>query len=450
MKKGMIFLFLLVWATPAMGAPNPTPNPAPNLAKGKALYEQQCARCHGFDGKGDGIDAQRMYPKPRDFAAGTFKFRSTVSGTPPTDEDLFHTISRGLPGSRMPSFAQLSEDMRRQLIAYVKEFSPIFKDAKPEPVALTPDPGAKAVDLAKGKKAYGDLGCAQCHGPSGRGNGPSAPTLVDNWGAPIRPADLTHGFSYRAGSDPKSITLRVLTGIDGTPMPSYADAAGPEDIWQLAYYVQSLQEEPNFKEKVEVSKASGALPVTLADPAWAKIPRVGIRLSGNFYHEGKIAPTMIDSAFVQAVCDGEQIALRLVWHDPTESRQPPGDSIAILLKPKSARGIVNALTWPAPESPSLDLILWSAEDHHVREVVAGNFPAAASDKSSGVELKSETSFNDGAWTLLIVRPLQSNTQGAAAFSKSEPVPLALAAWDGGNQEAGRRRSASTWVGLVLK
>ncbi len=56
---------------------------------GRTLYEQHCVVCHGEEAMGDGEAAQSLFPKPRDFTWGVFKVRSTPSGEPPTDEDLF-------------------------------------------------------------------------------------------------------------------------------------------------------------------------------------------------------------------------------------------------------------------------------------------------------------------------------------------------------------------------
>ena len=126
--------------------------PAPDLAVGKAIYEQHCARCHGITGQGDGRDAKRLYPRPRDLTAGIFKFRSTASGTSPTDEDLFQTLTNGLTAGGMPDWSHLDESLRWQLVSYLRTLSPNFEANPPQSVSLGQDPSVKHADLAQGNR----------------------------------------------------------------------------------------------------------------------------------------------------------------------------------------------------------------------------------------------------------------------------------------------------------
>ena len=70
---------------------------------GKTLYLKYCSTCHGVDGTGEGTATVYLFPKPRDFTKGIFKFQSTPSGSLPTDGDLERTIRNGMPGSAMPA-----------------------------------------------------------------------------------------------------------------------------------------------------------------------------------------------------------------------------------------------------------------------------------------------------------------------------------------------------------
>ena len=89
-------------------------------AGGYSLYRRNCLHCHGVTGAGDGPTAPFLYPTPRDYRKGIFKFTSTPSGKPPHRSDLRHTISNGLHGTSMPAFHSLmSPEEIEQVIDYV-------------------------------------------------------------------------------------------------------------------------------------------------------------------------------------------------------------------------------------------------------------------------------------------------------------------------------------------
>ena len=73
-------------------------------AGGYSLYRMHCLHCHGVSGAGDGPTAPFLYPRPRDYRKGLFKFTSTPTGVKPTREDLRKTIKYGLHGTSMPAF----------------------------------------------------------------------------------------------------------------------------------------------------------------------------------------------------------------------------------------------------------------------------------------------------------------------------------------------------------
>lgn len=428
------------------------PRPAPDPAAGEQAYKDNCARCHGPTGAGDGRDAGRMFPRPRPLAEGVFKFRTTASGTPPTDEDLFQTISEGLPGSRMPDFTRLPEETRWQLVAYVKNLAPIFADQKPEPIPLGTDPGWAKANLKRGEELYKQLGCNACHGNLGRGDGPSAPTLVDQWNEPIQAADLTQGWSYRSGSEPKDILTRLMTGIDGTPMPSYAEAVSAEEVWDLAYTIHSLQVKPNWSRKVEAARAAGKLPEDPLDPQWQAIPWSDLRLAGNFYREGRLVPSRVHAISLKALYNEEEIAFLVAWHDRTESREVPPDAAALVFlpDPKQRWSFGSLRGWPAgPDAPALDSSYWAANRDEGRRAAVRGTVDLEMDELAGQFLPARAGYADGRWTLLLRRPLKAQAAGEVGLAPAKRVPLGIMVWDGGNNEQGRHRSNSLWVNLVL-
>src|SRR5438477_40456 len=83
--------------------------------------------------------------------------------------------------------------------------------------------------------------CAWCHGTRGRGDGSSAPELKDETGLRIRPADLRYPARFKNGAEPVDVYRTLVTGLDGTPMPSYADAFDDRGtLWDLVAYIGSL------------------------------------------------------------------------------------------------------------------------------------------------------------------------------------------------------------------
>jgi cytochrome c oxidase cbb3-type subunit 2 len=216
------------------------PGTADNVARGKAVYGRRCAGCHGDKGDGNGPAATFLDPRPRNFTFAVFKFRTTPSGSLPTDGDLYRTLTRGVRGTAMPTWHELPEKDRITVIAYLKTFSTRWKEEKPEPPILIGEPPAPtAALLARGKQLYAQAKCFQCHGEGGKGDGPSADELQDDLKFPIRPADFTRG-QFKGGSDVRDIYRAMTTGLDGTPMPSFADAMQDDERWAISYYVLSF------------------------------------------------------------------------------------------------------------------------------------------------------------------------------------------------------------------
>src|SRR5882672_8856245 len=214
------------------GADLPVSTPA-----GARVYAQHCAVCHGPDGRGNGPAAPSLIPRPRDFTLGLFKFKSTPHGQPPTDDDLKQIVASGLPASAMPYFRDLLSDSEIDaVIAQVKQFSSAFSGAPPQGIVVPPRPAKTAASVERGRALYIAQDCVGCHGPDGRKGG----FLVDsstNHPTPIR--DLSAPWTFRGGSDPNQIWLRLTTGV-GNSMPTYAYGLTPGQRWDLVSYVQSL------------------------------------------------------------------------------------------------------------------------------------------------------------------------------------------------------------------
>lgn len=212
------------------------------IKTGEDVYRRYCIGCHGEKGEGKGKAASLLVVKPRNFTTGIFKFKSTPGGSLPTDEDLMQTITRGLPGSSMPSFILMPERERSAVVEYIKTFSERWKNESrqsPITIPVMPEYLASPESIRKGKNVYIDNGCIVCHGEKGDGKGPAAIALKDVWDMPVKPRNFKRGI-YRSGSTPKDIFRTLTTGIEGTPMPAFPHVP-EEDRWHVVSYLLSLK-----------------------------------------------------------------------------------------------------------------------------------------------------------------------------------------------------------------
>jgi cytochrome c oxidase cbb3-type subunit 2 len=210
-----------------------------------------------------------MYQKPRDFQLAIFKCRSTPTGTLPTDQDLFDAITRGFDRSNMPSWNPLTRQERADLVAWIKHFSPRWQNEKPgTPIQIPAEPEITPERVKAGQEVFRKMECWKCHGVQGMANGPSASTLADDLSAPIAPFNFTDGSRPKCGDTDQDIYRIFMTGLDGTPMPSFADNIKPEEAWDLVFYLRSLQPHNAFNAKErQIANQLGLKPVNPNAPA---------------------------------------------------------------------------------------------------------------------------------------------------------------------------------------
>ena len=221
--KNTLFLTLLLVALVSVLSVASAQKAPEASEEGKRVYEKSCAHCHGTEGRGDGSAAENLLPKPRDFTRGLYKIRSTEAGQLPTDQDLFDIITEGMPGSSMPGWENaLNANERWEVVAYIKTFHDGFKESTaPRQIDLAGKIAYSEQSVETGEALYTELGCVECHGNVGRGDGTSAPTLTDEWGFQTWPANLAQGWNFRGGSETEDIFKRFIGGLAGSPMPAF-------------------------------------------------------------------------------------------------------------------------------------------------------------------------------------------------------------------------------------
>ena len=429
---------------------------AGDVSRGKLVYEKKCAPCHGVEGKGDGPGAVHLDPKPRDFTRGLYKIRTTGSGHLPTDEDLFRVITQGMPGSSMPGWRDLSEQDRWALVAYLKTFSARFGT---EPPGTVIDAGreipATEESIEKGRELYQLMECFTCHGQAGRGDGESAPTLEDDWGNPIRPANLTKAWTFRGGTTTRDIVVRLLSGLAGTPMPSYEGAVELEQFWHLANYVRSLSPAgPNYATLVVATPVSGNIPLDPDDAFWSRIPQANFPLAGQVIIDPRNFSPSIQMIGVQAIYSETEIAFLLTWDDPTFSKSDPGgktfaDQVALQFPAGLPEGTERPYVLMGNDGNPVYLLGWIA-DSGVTEANAAGVGKLTPQTGDQLQAKGKVVFSDGQYRLVIKRPRTTKDPNDPEFPVGRFLSVAFMVWDGGAGEKGSEMSFSSWYYVLLE
>jgi len=433
-----------------LGPTSPRHATAENRAAGEALYGELCSQCHGEEGDGQGLMADLLDPRPRDFRRGIYKIRRTPQGALPTDEDLFRIVGNGMPGTSMPAWrGVLRDEQVWQLVDYVKSFSPDFEDYPAEQQFLLEGKiDASPESLGRGAEVYEKAECAKCHGASGRGNGPSAEELEDEWQFKIYPADLTQPWTLRGGGSVEDLYRTVATGVNGTPMPSFSDAWSQEDLWHLANYLASLGREPSWGEIVRARKTAD-VPRDPDSPAWDEAPALDVRLAGQIIQEPRLFNPSVRSLSVRALFDEKELALHLTWSDRFENRgqdERPGDRVSVLFPAQEMEEGKKPYFLMGDHRSPVDCWQWDAggatETFLARGMDAGT-PRASPVTGVGA-------YRDGQYRVVLSRSLATGQDDEVEFSPGKMIPIAWNLWDGHNGEEGKRRAISRWYYLLLE
>lgn len=234
---------------------------ADHLNLGYTTYVEYCVQCHGMEGKGDGPASKGLLPPPRNFTQGLYKFPWVAYGELPHDEDLSRIVRHGLKGTAMLPW-DISDERLNAVVQYIKTFAPQTWEGADKKLGakleLPADPFGetrKAEALEKGMKVYHvTAACTQCHRGyetkadiTAWGGDASAPDLYQlkpqdgEYNYKVLPPDFTY-HQLRSISDMPSLVQRLMYGVTGSGMPGWKDVITDEELWAVAYYVQSLRE----------------------------------------------------------------------------------------------------------------------------------------------------------------------------------------------------------------
>jgi len=471
------------------------------LARGRNIYLHMCVFCHGEDGNGGGEAVDYLYPWPRDFRKGIFKFRSTPTGTLPRDEDLYRTIVKGVPNTSMPAWGEaLSPQDTWALVNIIKSFSDRWRKEPPGPKVeigevMEPTPES----IARGRELYFDKKCVDCHGPELRGNGKLADSLKDAWKHAVFVHDITNPNYLKAGYKPKDIYKTITTGLDGTPMDSYAHL--PEkDRWALVHFIRDRFRKEFEKGEFETDLYSFYMPYELStDPSsavWDKVQSTSIVLRPLSARRDAIEVIRF-----QSVNNGNQLAIRLRWKDSTmdgfvENRGDvyrDGGAVQLALgdvtlhthghnEPFFGMGNrgkpVNIWHWQAGLEETMEATeeseystggvdmdalifggtmtnpvakLGTTEQNTVEELNAEGFGSITPQPKQQQDVLGYGVYEDGEWNVVFVRDMETGGKWDAKLRKETPILVAFAVWDGKKEDRNGRKVVSVWQRLnVLK
>jgi mono/diheme cytochrome c family protein len=520
-------------AAPARGVSPGQAESAATALNGPQLFGRYCAACHGENGDGNGLASRFLYPKPRNFREGHFRLVTTTNRVP-SDEDLMHVVVRGMPGSAMFPLGHLGEPERKELVAHVRRLirdgleDQLRREAKefgeevvPAELAKTLDartrpgsvleiprdlPATNPMSVARGRELYLKQ-CATCHGNSGKGDG--VQEQRDESGTPIRPRDFTRGV-FKGGREREQLYARILLGVPGTPMPASANFK-PAEVGDLINYIQSLSDAStpakveHRRTRLTAMRAKETLPEAIVDAQWDTVTSTPIVVSPLWWRDFG-DPDL----HVQAVHDGQTLAIRLSWRDETRDmraiRQQDFPDMAAMQLFKGERepflgmgaadGSVDIWLWNSAAQADLEQYadVDTAYPHMAvdqypfeqgalgsrlhptegqpREFVtawaAGNPRSDPSHVLPGSNLQAKGfgsltfrprisqvasangGWKDGRWTVVLRRPLQVPPEAGLELGGGDRCSIAFALWDGAAHDRDGQKLVSIWHDLELE
>ena len=469
-----------------------TPDTEPTPEKGKKIYLEKCAYCHGESGDGDGPSAPYSSPKPRNFTKGHIKLRTTPYGKLPTDQDIFDAITQGMRATTMPGWGHLPENDRWSLVLYLKSFSTKFekfdKGGSSHKIQTVPEAPPFSLESAASGKTLFNQNCSGCHGLQGRSDGVSTRKIVDIETDAIWPRNLSKPWSFRRGSSRDQLFLTIRTGLSGSAMPRFSPRIfSDEQVWDIVNYVETLAptQKPDIRSLVKVSKID-SLPTNQNDPVWNTIEASYFPLGGQIMDAQKSFHPVADSITLKAVHDGNEIALYMYWDDPSfdptlsgkieikESPVPPlppqledlggeqeqpshpapqkfPDAVALQFPVSIANHGEKPYFLNGDADHPTNLWKWESAPLAVRDINATGLGNESTQPESSQDVSATARYEYGRYYLLMKRKLQTDDkQRDIQFEVGKEVPIAFNIWDGYSGENATRKAVSSWFSLILE
>jgi len=269
--------------------------------------------------------------------------------------------------------------------------------------------------------------------------------LSDDFGQAIVPADLTMPWLFRGGPSGNDVYMRIKTGLTGSPMPSYAAVRSDEQLWDIAYYVDSLASDAPAEQEAFLlaAKVEGALPTAGEDPTWADASENYFPLGGQVMREDRNFSPGVKGVWVTAVHNGSELALRLRWHDRFEN---PSDSFDVEIPAVLAENDERPYFVFGDSRNAVNLWHWDGAGG-LEEQNANGIGTRASQPQQ--DLGGQAEFADGEYTLVLNRALNTGDQEDLVIPSGEFIPIAFAAVEGELEEAENSGSINSWQLLFL-
>ncbi len=418
--------------------------------KGERIYKQWCGQCHGYEGDGEGYTKRYTFPTPRDFTMGVYKFRTTPTGEPPTDQDIIRSIRKGNPGTTMPPWKRFSDDEVKALTEYIKEFAPDVFEFEPEVIKITPPPFSEEL-IKEGREIFKKAKCVECHGLEGRGDGKKGweENFKDDWGERIYPRNYTYPWDMRNGATVEDIFRTITTGLNGTPMTSYQDSLTDKQRWALAYFIKSLQLERHLGISLILKRVEKA-PETPDDPLWDTLEYLDLPMGGQVIFEPRDFTPVITNVRVRGVYTEESVVIMLEWVDKKPDRGEEGnppDAIRIQFPEKIPGGVEKPYFFLGDERHPVNVWWWKADGTVAEYSAKGYRNLQMQDRQN---IKAEAEYSYGLYRVVFKRSLATDDENDMVFETGRFIPFSVAASDGREDEDDVRCAVSAWYYMMLE